>query len=127
MMITRLVAAVTLVLAAVTVAPAQADGPQRGVYGLSIDPHLAPTRSVTLKCVPDGGTHPHVAQACAQLAKVSGVIGRIPPTDRLCPQIWKPVTVRVSGWWAFQWRGYAKNYPNLCMAIADTGGYIFDF
>jgi hypothetical protein len=61
------------------------------------------THHWTLRCVPAGGTLPHAASACTQLAKLRAPFAPVPPMS-MCSQIYGgPETARVSG----TFRGHA--------------------
>jgi hypothetical protein len=80
--------------------------------------------SALLDCYPPGGTHPHAAEACSELAAAGGRFDRLHPAaneHRMCPMLYSPVTVSASG----EWRGapvsYQHTFGNLCEAERATG------
>jgi hypothetical protein len=87
--------------------------------GTSVDADSA--RSVTVTCDPDGGTHPDAAAACELLRSVDGRVEQIPPAERACTKIYKPVTVRAAGTWRGEPREFQRTFGNQCEADAATG------
>ncbi|MEU3661552.1 SSI family serine proteinase inhibitor [Streptomyces sp. NPDC032940] len=99
----------------VTVARGDANGPALPGASSSGD-----TRSAVLRCDPPRG-HARAAEACAELDRADGDLGRIPLRDTYCPMVYAPVTAHAQG----QWRGraveYAQTFPNTCVMTARTG------
>lgn len=85
------------------------------------------TKTVTLSCDPVGGTHPDAEDACADLAKVDGDIGQIPPIGDACPTVHDPVTAYAFGSWKGRNVVFGENYPNAACANIFTGGNVFNF
>jgi hypothetical protein len=88
-------------------------------------PKASGTRSVTLQCDPDGGTHPKAAQACAELARHGGQFTHR-PADVLCTMIYAPVVADASGHWRGRMVHFHQQFPNDCDMHARTGT-VFDF
>jgi hypothetical protein len=80
----------------------------------------------TVLSCPGGGEHPHGAQVCEQLTAVNGEISALTGTDRMCLMDYRPVKVRAHGMWDDRFRSYQGRFPNHCVAIGYTGGYLFD-
>ncbi|MGH3648915.1 MAG: SSI family serine proteinase inhibitor [Micromonosporaceae bacterium] len=96
-------------------------------YALTVRAEGEPTRAVQLICAPTGGNHPSPRKACEQLDAASGEVAAIPPTGGMCTTEYRPVTVTARGAWRGHPRHYQHEFPNLCTAVRDTGGVLFDF
>jgi len=122
--------AVALPLAAATT-PARAQvapGEPEGAYVLMIIPgDTASTRSHTLLCGPDGGTHAAPTSACDQLRDAEGRLGSIPADAGPCTKVYDPVRVSAHGIWRGHSRHFTKVYGNQCEAVRATGGSLFSF
>ncbi|MBO2451961.1 hypothetical protein J4573_33075 [Actinomadura barringtoniae] len=122
--------AVALPLAAAT-APARAQvipGEPEGAYVLMVIlGNSAPTRTNTLLCDPDGGTHVTPVLTCDQLRDADGEVGSIPADPGPCTKVYDPVRVSVHGIWRGHSRHFTKVYGNQCEAIRSTGGSLFSF
>jgi hypothetical protein len=122
--------AVSLPLLAASL-PAHADEPPgepEGAYVLVISPtDTAATRSNTLLCGPDGGTHAAPARACEQLRDAGGRVAAIPAEWGPCTKIYDPVRVSAHGVWRGHSRHFTKVYGNQCEAMRATGGVLFTF
>jgi hypothetical protein len=81
---------------------------------------------VVLKCEPAAGTHIDAADACATLESVDGDFDALEPLPVACVLIYKPVYVEVGGNWRDRVVRFQHNYPNLCVAGAETAG-VFRF
>jgi hypothetical protein len=79
-----------------------------------------------LRCGPAGGNHANADDACATLAGVRGDLDALPAAPIACPLIYQPVLVKVIGRWQGRIVRFAGQYPNLCVAEADSGG-VFRF
>jgi hypothetical protein len=79
----------------------------------------------TLTCAPDGGTHPHVKEACAEIDAARGDIGSVPSLPgHACPDVWDPVLIGVTGKWRGQEVLFSAFESNAgCAAISH--GHIF--
>ncbi|MGH3750863.1 MAG: SSI family serine proteinase inhibitor [Micromonosporaceae bacterium] len=97
------------------------------ILSLSIQSGEGLRRQASLTCAPIGGTHPSPREACAQLASVSGEVGRLPSQDGACTMEIAPVTVTATGQWNGQSRTYHRVFTNLCEAVHATGGVLFNF
>lgn len=80
----------------------------------------------TVLVCPGGGSHPHGAHVCEQLIAVNGEIAALTATDRMCPMDYRPVSVRAHGMWNDRFQSYQGQFPNQCVAVGYTGGYLFD-
>ncbi|PPK67048.1 SSI family serine proteinase inhibitor [Actinokineospora auranticolor] len=90
----------------------------RGASGLS---------EVKLNCDPtDGSTHPDPKAACQALADADGDISAIAPSDIVCTMDINPVSVTIRGPWEDTFIDYRGEFPNRCVASAQTGGVIPD-
>ncbi|MCX4985976.1 subtilase-type protease inhibitor [Streptomyces sp. NBC_00572] len=91
-------------------------------------------RAVTLSCAPTaGGTHPAPEAACAELKATSqdgaftGLLAS-PEPDRMCPQLFDPVTVTVDGVWEGSRTSWQYTFANACtMGVSLNGGAAFAF
>ena len=81
---------------------------------------------VVLTCAPAGGSHPHPEEACATLDTVDGDFDALEPSPTACLLIYKPVYVEVGGNWRDRVVRFQHNYPNLCVAGAESDG-VFSF
>jgi hypothetical protein len=80
------------------------------------------TQVVELTCDPDGGTHPNPADACAALRDVAGDASLLRmPEDTMCPGIFDPHTVLLSGVWEGRTISYKGTFANKCLLQATTG------
>ncbi|MQA25405.1 MAG: hypothetical protein GEU94_08020 [Micromonosporaceae bacterium] len=104
------------------VRPAAADS-----FTLVVRPHGQAARTVALNCRPVSGNHPAARAACDQIQATRGRIAAIPPADTLCTAEHAPVTVTARGAWHTEPRAYRKTFSNICVAVRDTGGVLFDF
>lgn len=96
-------------------------------FTLIVRPHGKSARTVVLNCKPIGGNHPAARDACDQLTAARGEVAAIPPADTLCTAEYAPVTVLARGTWHAQPRAYRGTFSNLCVAVRDTGGVLFNF
>ena len=81
---------------------------------------------VVLKCEPAGGSHVAAEDACATLDLVDGDFEGLEPQPIACVLIYKPVYIEVGGNWRDHVVHFQHNYPNLCVAGAETDG-VFKF
>ena len=81
---------------------------------------------VILKCEPAGGTHVDAEEACATLDAVNGDFDALEPLPIACVLIYKPVYIEVGGNWRDRVVHFQHNYPNLCVAGAESDG-VFKF
>ncbi|WP_037671667.1 subtilase-type protease inhibitor [Streptomyces griseus] len=84
--------------------------------GASVDD----SRGTLLLCDPPQG-HPRAADACAQLRRAGGDIGRIPAKDAICTMQYAPVTVHARGTWDGRPVAYERTFSNGCVLAARTG------
>jgi len=103
--------------------PPAPDVPPRAEVTLTIAlPDGRVTGDATLTCVPDGGTHPHAADACSELADAHGRFEDLRSTPhRFCPMIYAPVTARAVGMWGGEVVDYRHTYPNRCQLEVASG------
>ena len=78
--------------------------------------------AVRLYCEPPGGAHPQPIAACATLARVDGMPGRIKPNPTTyCTMQYDPLTAEITGTWR-GWRiDWKQRYGNKCEMIRATG------
>ncbi|WP_051871728.1 SSI family serine proteinase inhibitor [Streptomyces sclerotialus] len=125
------VAAVGLLPLTAAAAPAAAGPTQAASREASIAIHAGQGTGgpviarATLRCFPVGGSHPRPHSACRSLARVNGDFQKLPPLNRNCPKIHRPVTVVAKSIWQGNATFIVRGYPNLCTAAADSAG-IFD-
>jgi hypothetical protein len=82
---------------------------------------------VILRCGPAGGTHADAENACAALAGVDGDFDALPEQPVACLLIYQPVTVEVGGNWRNRVVRFERQYPNRCVAGAQSAGvFVFD-
>lgn len=84
------------------------------------DAQSGDTRGTLLLCDPPLG-HAHAAEACAELERVDGDIGRIAAKGGFCPMIWAPVTVHARGQWKGRPVRFQETYSSRCVMNARTG------
>ncbi|MBG0814762.1 hypothetical protein HS045_11225 [Planomonospora sp. ID82291] len=104
------------------------DGPT-GSYLLQVarEDGSGPTRTATLTCGPDGGTHPRPVLACGQLRRAGGRVEAVPERPGACTLEYVPVRLTATGTWQGRRYRYAETHPNRCAAIRATGGVLFAF
>ncbi|MDF3149492.1 MULTISPECIES: SSI family serine proteinase inhibitor [unclassified Streptomyces] len=73
-----------------------------------------------LLCDPPQG-HRKAAEACEQLDRVGGDIGRLQRKDAFCPMIYAPVTAHARGEWNGRSVEYRETFSNGCGMSARTG------
>lgn len=83
---------------------------------------LTPPTEVTLTCGPAGGTHADAESACRALESVDGDFAALTSLGGLCPMIYQPVLVEVSGTWRGREVSHASRYPNRCVAFDESQG-----
>ncbi|RFS82850.1 serine protease [Actinomadura spongiicola] len=107
--------------------PAHAEAQEKpvGVYLLTVTPDHGFAVTKRLRCRPDGGTHHAASRACDQLEAADGEIGRIPEQTGMCTLEMAPVRISAEGTWRGRPRHFARDYPNRCLAVRDTGGILF--
>ncbi|TXS35594.1 plasminostreptin [Streptomyces sp. uw30] len=91
-----------------------------------------PERAVTLNCAyTTSGTHPDPRQACAELDRVNGDLGRLATlrgndAGRPCTKEYRPVVVTIQGVWRGMRVNYEHTFANSC--IKETqGASVFAF
>ena len=82
--------------------------------------------AVKLTCDPDGGGHPDPAAACAALARAGADPAKLPPDDRMCILLYKPVTAQLKGEWRGRQVEWQHTYGNTC-EMARATGVVFAF
>jgi hypothetical protein len=80
----------------------------------------------TLKCAPTGGNHLSAEDACDILTEVDGEFEALPTVPVVCVLIYQPVIIEVGGNWRDRVVRFDREYPNLCVAGAESGG-VFRF
>ncbi|WP_242900631.1 SSI family serine proteinase inhibitor [Actinomadura terrae] len=83
------------------------------------------TRSVTLRCDPDGGSHPHAARTCAELRRSGGRIVH-DPDGRVCTAQYSPVVAEARGRWRGGQVNFRTKFGNDCVMHSRTGS-VFAF
>ncbi|MGW5051751.1 SSI family serine proteinase inhibitor [Actinokineospora sp. NPDC004072] len=84
-------------------------------------------KASTLRCGPDGGSHPSASTACSQLAQVSGDISRLNADPAMiCTLEYDPVTATARGTWDGRPVDYREVFPNQCAMWSYTGS-VFNF
>lgn len=106
-------------------APAGAFAPQSRLV-LTVTPtggDAPASRSVTLECLPTGGTHPNAGASCRDLSQAAGDLARLPGdhTRPFCAQVYAPVSVAATGIWWGRPLDYRATYSNACELVARTG------
>ncbi|MQY04204.1 SSI family serine proteinase inhibitor [Actinomadura macrotermitis] len=88
-------------------------------------PHISGTRTVVLRCGPDGGTHPEAARACAWLLRTGG---RFEAGDHeaFCTLEYAPVVAEATGHWHGKPVRFHRRYGNTC-ALRSRTGPVFAF
>ncbi|MFI0982602.1 SSI family serine proteinase inhibitor [Streptomyces sp. NPDC021093] len=76
--------------------------------------------SADLNCYPTSGSHPRPHLTCRKVAAVEGDLRNLTPVERPCPMIYRPVTVVAHGTWKGTPTGFARTYPNQCVANAES-------
>lgn len=88
----------------------------------------APERAVTLSCAPPpSGTHPSLAEACAELRAARGDFDAL--SDRgeaLCTKEYDPVTVTADGVWQGRRVTHERTFSNECV-MNSSGTAVFSF
>jgi hypothetical protein len=99
-----------------------------GSFQFSIVYHSGkPAKSVTLTCLPTGGSHPDRMAACMNLMLVNGEVASIPPSASACFHYYDPVTASASGTWNGRPVTYSARFTNESCARIATGGHVFNF
>lgn len=93
---------------------------------LTVAPVGGGARSVWLSCHPVRGSHPRAAAACAELATAGGDPARMPGEDRVCLQVYAPVTALATGRWRGRSVRYRQTFGNDCVMDVATGA-VFRF
>jgi hypothetical protein len=83
-------------------------------------------RAVTLRCRPNGGDHPSVGSACAELTAVGGNFATLAGEDGPCTREYNPVTVTASGVWRGRHTTYRGTFSNPC-TLLRAKGTVFQF
>ena len=83
--------------------------------------------TVTLRCAPTGGNHPHARAACAAVAEAGGDLNALKPSEGgMCAMIYDPVTATAHGTWRGKAVHYRHAFGNACTMHVATG-VVFDF
>ena len=100
--------------------------PGRGLLTLTVRGTRTQT-TVTLRCAPTGGNHPHARAACAAVAEAGGDLNALRPTEGgMCAMIYDPVTATAHGTWRGKAVHYRHAFGNACTMHVATGA-VFDF
>lgn len=78
-------------------------------------------KDTLLTCNPNGGTHPHAADACSELAAAQGDFSKLHKKQQLCPMIYAPVTATATGLFAGKHVNFRQEFPNRCVLTRNTG------
>jgi hypothetical protein len=111
-----------------SVVPASAAAPKSALVITAYDNYDAAAANpaviaeMTLQCDPAGGTHPQPTRACAALRKVNGNLAALRSKRVACTLIFQPVLVKVGGHWRGRTVSFSGDYPNLCVAYAESDG-----
>lgn len=116
---TAAVVCVVSCASAFLVSPASARPVTSLTLSLRAEAEGSPVRVVTLTCSPNGGTHPHAAQACAALATVRGDAGAL-TSDVMCTMVYEPVVGTLNGRWRGRSVTFEHTYSNWCAATCQT-------
>jgi hypothetical protein len=94
---------------------------------LSVKSAHAKKHTVTLKCDPARGSHPHAQDACDALAMAHGNISKLPPREQFaaCPMYYVGITVKATGEYRGRHISFKKTYANECTMMQATGS-VFD-
>jgi len=94
---------------------------------LSVKSAQSKKHTVSLRCDPARGSHPHATDACDALARAHGKISKLPPREQFaaCPMIYQPVTAKATGLWRGHTVSYKRTFPNECTLLQATGS-VFD-
>lgn len=87
----------------------------------------AAPKTVELRCNPTGGTHPHGAAACADLANAGGDLNSMSGgSGQSCTLQLQPTKAEAAG--SFNGRSiqFSKTFSNPCAMRAETGA-VFNF
>lgn len=119
-----LAAATGITMSAAAAAAAAAPPAPKGTFVITIhhgdEPGGPLLNRTTLNCHPPGGTHPRPHIACAALAQGHGDFTQLKPVNRACPDLYRPVTVVVTGTWFGRQSDFLRTYANQCIANADS-------
>ncbi|MCK2217496.1 SSI family serine proteinase inhibitor [Actinomadura sp. ATCC 31491] len=112
-------------LACASPAPAQAARPPKGKLKIVVAVKGSPTKGVTLRCSPDGGTHPHPKAACDVLRTYKGDLNgmHVPKANSCGPEV-QPYAVVVKGTWNGKKVEWSKGYRNACVMKAAGGALL---
>ncbi|MEU4508917.1 SSI family serine proteinase inhibitor [Nonomuraea wenchangensis] len=112
-------------LACTSPALAQAPRPAKGKLKIAVAVKGSPTRGVTLRCNPDGGTHPHAKAACDVLRKYKGDLSTMHvPKSNTCGAEVQPYAVVIKGTWGGKQVEWSKGYRNACVMKAAGGALL---
>ncbi|GII78738.1 hypothetical protein Sru01_37200 [Sphaerisporangium rufum] len=77
-----------------------------------------PDRVAVLDCGSSAGSHPRPREACAELTRVNGDIGRLRPSDTTaCPTTYAPVTFWAVGVWGPRTISGLRVFTNQCSML----------
>ncbi len=84
-------------------------------------------QTVTLRCDPARGSHPHATDACNALEIAHGHMNKLPQREQFaaCPMIYMPVTAKATGIYRGHYISYKRTFANECTMMQATGS-VFD-
>lgn len=101
---------------------AQHQDEDRGVLALTVTGRDGEMKVGTLRCGPDGGSHPSASRACDQLGRVGGDISQLNEQPQtLCTLEYDPVTATAHGTWEGEVVNFHETFPNRCAMYSYTG------
>jgi hypothetical protein len=119
--------AVFAVTGTVVAAPAASAAPRRSYLVMTITLPGDRSQRVTLRCDPQGGTHPRAVEACKAVAAVRGNLRALRRTEGvMCLALYQPATAVATGTWRGHAVRYKKTFSNKCVLAVETGA-VFQF
>ncbi|KAI9255642.1 hypothetical protein BDA99DRAFT_562159 [Phascolomyces articulosus] len=91
--------------------------PKKSSTFITVNDNTGGLHEWTLACNPIGGNHPRTYQACLQIEKFQDSLEDTlwPDFDRICPSIYQPETLIISGVFKDQQKNLKQIYPNHCV------------
>ncbi|GAA4436213.1 SSI family serine proteinase inhibitor [Actinokineospora soli] len=94
---------------------------KRAVLALTVTDRDGAVKIRTLRCGPDGGTHPSASAACAALSQVDGDFTQLNTQPGLmCTLEYDPVSATARGTWNGKVVNYHETFPNRCAMWSHT-------
>ncbi|MGX7828771.1 SSI family serine proteinase inhibitor [Actinokineospora sp. 24-640] len=95
---------------------------EHAVLALTVTGRHGGMKAGTLRCGPDGGSHPNASAACEALTQVEGNL-RLLNTEpnMVCTLEYDPVTATARGFWNGEMIDYREVFPNACAMKSYTG------